>query len=144
VLFGASAIASVGSFFDLLVENAAERRISKAFGTVGCVAEISAGFVMEKQVSAVERVGTPLKRGRSGFLWRTATACTAASLAASFLGKQEKTTRMAAGVLGTLGSLLMRFAVQRAGVLSARDARASFHQQRAGRGAAEVTGSSYL
>jgi hypothetical protein len=34
----------------------------------------------------------------------------------------------------------MRFTVQHAGALSARDARASFHQQRAGRGAMEVTG----
>ncbi|MBV9033795.1 MAG: polysulfide reductase NrfD [Acidobacteriaceae bacterium] len=62
VLFGASAVASVGSFFDTLVENAGEHRITTAFGTVGRIAEISAGMVMEKEASAVERVGFPLKR----------------------------------------------------------------------------------
>ena len=132
VLFGASAVASVGSFFDILVENADERRITTAFGTVGRIAEISAGIVMEKQASAVKRVGLPLKKGWSGFLWKTATICTAASLVASFLRNQTRTTRVTAGALGTFGSLLMRFTVQHAGVLSARDARASFYQQRAG------------
>jgi hypothetical protein len=34
-------------------------------------------------------------------------------------------------VLGTLGSLALRFAVERAGNDSARDPRASFHRQRA-------------
>jgi formate-dependent nitrite reductase membrane component NrfD len=141
VLFGASAVASAGCFFDLFVENAEERRITNAFGTVGRMAEISASLAMEKQASAVERVGLPLKRGWSGFLWKAATVCTAASLVATFKPHQTKTTRITAGVLGTLGSLVMRFTVQHAGVLSARDARASFYQQRAGRGAAEVTGS---
>lgn len=141
VLFGASAVASAGSFFDILEGNAEERRITTAFGTIGRIAEISAGIAMEKQASAVERVGIPLKKGWSGFLWKTATVCTAASLAVSFLPKQTRTTRITAGTLGTLGSLLMRFTVQHAGVLSARDARASFYQQRAGRGAAEVSGS---
>jgi formate-dependent nitrite reductase membrane component NrfD len=144
VLFGASAVASAGSFFDIFVENAGERRITTAFGTVGRIAEISAGLIMEKQASAVPRVGLPLKRGLSGFLWKTATLCTAASLAVSLLRHQTKKTRVAAGVLGTLGSLVMRFTVQHAGVLSARDARASFYQQRAGKGAAEATGSRNL
>jgi Polysulphide reductase, NrfD len=139
VLFGASAVASAGSFFDMFVENAEERRITTVFGTVGRIGEISAGLVMEKQASAVPRVGLPLKRGWSGFLWKTATVCTAASVAASFVPNRTRTTRITAGVLGTLGSLLMRFTVQHAGVLSSRDARASFHQQRAGCDAAEVT-----
>jgi hypothetical protein len=47
---------------------------------------------------------------------------------------------MAAGVLGTLGSVAIRFAIFHAGKASARDPWATFDQQRASEGAAEVTG----
>jgi formate-dependent nitrite reductase membrane component NrfD len=131
VLFGASAIASVGSLFELFVEDADERRVTKAFGSAGQIAEVTAGIVMERQASKVPRVGRPLKRGLSGVMWRTAALLTATSLAVGLLSNQTRGKRVAAGVLGTVGSLLMRFAVEHAGVVSSRDARASFHQQRA-------------
>jgi hypothetical protein len=54
--------------------------------------------------------------------------------------KPSKRRRLAAGLIGTLGSALMRTSVEHMGVASARDKRASFQQQRAGYGAAEVTG----
>lgn len=135
VLFGASAMTSVGSLFEMFVENSHERRVTKIFGTVGQVAEITAGVIMEKQASVVPRVGRPLKRGISGAMWRAAAALTATSLVVGLLPKGSRGKRIAAGVFGTLGSLLMRFAVERAGVSSARDARASFHQQRRNLGA---------
>jgi hypothetical protein len=48
---------------------------------------------------------------------------------------------MVVAALGTLGSALMRMSIEKIGTARARDARASFHQQRAGYGAAEVTSS---
>jgi formate-dependent nitrite reductase membrane component NrfD len=138
ILFGASAMSSVGSLFEMFIENTEERRITKVFGAVGQAAEIVASVVMEKQASVVPRVGRPLKRGLSGTMWRTAGLLTAGSLIVGALRNKTRQQRIAGGVLGTLGSLLMRFAVEHAGVVSARDARASFHQQRAGHGAAEV------
>ena len=54
--------------------------------------------------------------------------------------RRTRNRRIVSGLLGTLGSVLMRFTVEHVGTVSARDARASFHQQRAGYGAAEVTG----
>ncbi len=137
LLFASSAMASVGSAFEMFVENEDERRITKMFGTAGQLAEITAAIVMEKQVSAVPRVGRPLKRGLSGFMWKTAAVLTATSVAVGVLPNESRSKRVTGGVLGTLGSLLMRFSIERAGVASARDARASFHQQRAGHGAAE-------
>lgn len=139
ILFGASAMASLGYAFELFVENPEERRVTKAFGTAGQLAEIAASIAMEKQVSVVPRVARPLKRGLSGFMWRAASALMATSLLLSFAPRRTRKRGIAAGLLGTCGSLLMRFAVERAGVASARDARASFHQQRAGHGAIEVT-----
>ncbi|MGH9583974.1 MAG: NrfD/PsrC family molybdoenzyme membrane anchor subunit, partial [Bryobacteraceae bacterium] len=133
VLFGASAMSSLGSAFQMCVEDPEERGIAKAFGAVGQAAELVASIVMEKQASAVRRVGRPFRRGLSGFLWRSAQLLTAASLLASVLPKPAgiaRNRRIAAGALGAAGSLLMRLAVERAGTASARDARASFHLQR--------------
>jgi formate-dependent nitrite reductase membrane component NrfD len=133
VLFGTSAMSSVGALFDLTVENAEERRLTKIFGTVGQVAELASSIVMEKQVSAVPRVARPLRKGFSGFLWRSAMVLTAAGLVFGLIPRPAKRRRLAAGVIGTLGSALMRASVEHMGLASARDARASFQQQRAQR-----------
>lgn len=137
-LFGSSAMASVGSLFALFVENSEERRITKLFGVVGQVAEIASSIAMEREASVVSRVGRPLKHGLSGLLWRSASVLTLSSLVIGLMRNKTRQQRIASGILGTLGSLAMRFAVQHAGVVSARDARASFYQQRAGLGAAEL------
>jgi formate-dependent nitrite reductase membrane component NrfD len=133
ILFGASAIASAGSLFDLAFEDPKARRICYTFGTIGRVAELAAGFVMEKQVSAVPAVGKPLHRGASGMMWKMATALTAGSLIAGLLPGVSRRRRIAAGVMGTLGSIMLRNAVHYAGVASSRDPRASFAQQHASR-----------
>jgi formate-dependent nitrite reductase membrane component NrfD len=132
VLFAASAMNSVGSVFEMFVEDPEERRITKAFGTTGQIAGMVAGIVMEKHASVVERVGRPFKQGLSGIMWKTAAVLTATSAVVGVLPGRSRNKRIIAGALGTLGSLLMRFAIRRAGLASARDPRASFHLQRAG------------
>jgi formate-dependent nitrite reductase membrane component NrfD len=131
LLFGASAVTSVGSLFELLPENPTGHRITKAFGIAGEVAELTASVLVEQQASAVPRVARPLRRGWSGFLWKAALGCTAISLLAGTAPKQTRNRQLAAGILGSVGSLLMRFAMERAGTVSASDPRASFHLQRA-------------
>jgi hypothetical protein len=137
ILFGSSAIASAASIFDLLYEDDRACRITRKYGIMGRIAELGATVAMERTVSEVPRVGRPLRNGFSGVLWRTATVLTASSLITLVLPKQSRKTRVVAGVLGALGSMTMRFAVHHAGVQSARDPRAAFHEQRAGRGARE-------
>jgi formate-dependent nitrite reductase membrane component NrfD len=139
VLFGSSALASLGCTFDIFTENAEERRITNVIGNVGRVAEVVAGTLMEHHASAVPMVARPFSRGLSGVMWRTAELLTAASLLVSMAPNRNRRTRLAAGLLGTAGSLLLRYTVAHLGTVSARDSRASFHQQRAGRGAAEVS-----
>jgi hypothetical protein len=139
VLFGSSALASVGCSFDIFTENPAERRITNVIGNVGRVGEVVAGTLMEHHASAVPRVGRPFRHGLSGAMWRTAELLTAASLLVSMAPNRTRGARIAAGLLGTAGSLLLRCTVAHLGTVSARDSRASFHQQRAGRGAAEVS-----
>lgn len=133
VLFGASAMASAGSIFDLASEDREAARITYTFGAIGRVAELAAAVVMEKQAaSAAPAVAGSLRSGVSGMLWKSAAVLTAASLVASMLPRQSRKKRTAAGVLGVMGSLLMRYAVHQAGVASARAPRASFHLQRSG------------
>ncbi|MFL6451655.1 MAG: NrfD/PsrC family molybdoenzyme membrane anchor subunit [Bryobacteraceae bacterium] len=139
IVFGSSALASLGCTFDLVTENPDERRITNVLGNVGRAAELIAGTLMEHQASAVPRVGRPFKRGFSAVMWRSAELLTLASLLVSAARNRTRKTRVAAGLLGTAGSLLLRYTVEHLGTVSARDARASFHQQREGRGAAEVS-----
>ena len=139
LLFGASAMSSAGAFFEIFSSNPEERRITNIFGAVGQGTEIIAAIVMEKQASVVPRVGRPFKRGLSGFLWRTAAVLTIGTMASALIPKGTRKRRIIVAALGTLGSALMRMSIEKIGTASARDARASFHQQRAGYGAAEMT-----
>jgi len=122
VLFVASSAASAASVIDVVTAGKAAGAITRVFGTAGRVAEIAAAKQVERAASAVPRVGEPLKRSR---LWKAATVLTAGSLVAGLLGK-----RRVAGLLGIAGSLALRFAVDRAGNESARDARAVFARER--------------
>jgi hypothetical protein len=130
VLFGASAMASVGCAFDVFGERVAGNRIPNAFGIVGRGAELAAGIYTEHEASAVSRVGKPLKQGWSGVLWRTSTLLMATSLGLALLPTRTRKRRVWSGVLGSVASLLMRFSVEEAGKASARDPRASFYGQR--------------
>jgi formate-dependent nitrite reductase membrane component NrfD len=139
LLFGASAAASAGSVFDLMFEDPRACRVTRFFGVFGRAAELAATYAMERTiVSAAPRIARPMKHGFSGFLWKTATVLTASSLLVLLLPTQNRKKRLIAGALGASGSLVLRFAVDRMGVMSAQDPRASFHQQRAGHGASEV------
>ena len=125
VLFGASAMASAGSLFDLFQEDREARRITYTFGAVGRVSELAAAIAIEKRLARAPAIVRPLKSGSSALLWKTAAALTAGSLIAALLPHRSRKKRIAAGVLGTLGSLTMRYAIHQAGVISARDPRAA-------------------
>ena len=84
---------------------------------------------MEREASATPIVARPLRRGLSGVLFRASTLLTASSLVLAVLPNQARKRRVISGLLGTVGSLLLRFSVESAGKASARDPRAAFHQQ---------------
>jgi formate-dependent nitrite reductase membrane component NrfD len=140
-LFAASSVASAASLLDLVDLDGPEERVVRRFGLLGKAAELAATVAVEREANRVERVGRPLREGLGGALWRAAKGLTAASLVVSALPGSSRRRRVAAGIMGTLGSVAVRFAVFHAGKASARDPRATFDQQRAGRGAAEVDGS---
>ena len=107
-----------------------ERRVVRRMAIAGKLAELLNDLAMEREVSRVELVGEPLRRGASGLLWRTATVCKISSLIASLLPRKPRWARIAGGVLGTAGALATRFAVLQGGKASARDPHAAFALQR--------------
>lgn len=140
-LFVASGTTSAASLLGMMTFSDREERVVRRFGIAGGLAETAAALAFEKEVKSVEQVGKPLEAGASGALWKAAKTCSTVSLAASLVPGDIPLKRFLAGVTGTAAGLLTRFAVFEAGVASARDPRATFRQQRAGRGGAESTGS---
>jgi formate-dependent nitrite reductase membrane component NrfD len=139
-LFIASAVASAGSLLQMMKLNDSERRIVRRFAVAGALAELASSFALEREAGTVERVARPLHEGAGGALLKAAKALTGASLLLTVLPGASRLQRLAAGVLGTAGAIAVKFGIFEAGKASARDPRATFHQQRAGYGAAEVTG----
>lgn len=115
----------------------------RRFGTIGQIGALAAMIAVEEQVSAIDEVGRPLRSGVAGALWRTAQALEAVGLLLSALHRgRARPPRLLTAALGTAAALALRFAVFHLGKASARDPRATFRQQRAGHGAAAVTGRS--
>jgi formate-dependent nitrite reductase membrane component NrfD len=137
-LFAASAVSSAASFLDLLPSSERESRIVRAYGIAGRVAEIISARAVEREAKRVPRVARPLHEGVSGALWRASEALNVASLALSVIPTKRRAPRIASAVAGVASGITVRFAVMRAGKVSSMDPRATFQQQRAGLGAAEV------
>jgi hypothetical protein len=137
-LFGASSMASMAAIFDLMSLTRREYAIVRTFGLVGRIAELAAGAAVEREASRVPSVARPLHEGASGALWTVAKVLTASSLVLTLMPGRWRGKRGAAGILGALGGLAVRFAIFHAGKVSAMDPRATFQQQRAGQGAAAV------
>jgi DMSO reductase anchor subunit len=140
-LFMSSAVTTAAGLLWMLDLDEREERAVRRFGIAGRIADLAASKAMEREADRVDQVGRPLHEGVAGTLWKASEALTAASLVLSLLpGRRTRLRRVVEGGLGAVGSLAMRFAIFHAGKASARDPRATFHQQRAGGGAAEVTG----
>lgn len=141
VLFIASSMSGAASLLQFFRLPSAARRSVRIFGMIGAVVEHASTRMVEREASVVEQVGRPLRQGATGIMWKAATVMTVASMAIALFPGGGRRKQWLSGALGTLGSLCLRYAIVHAGKVSARDPRATFRQQRAGYGAAEVTGS---
>ena len=144
-LFVSSAASSATSLLGLAGLSSDERTIVDRIEIVATVGELLSTMAVEREAGRVAEVERPLKEGIGGRLWTASTALTVAGLVLSLLPgslQKRRFTRIASSVIGVAGSAAMRFAIFHAGKASARSPRATFHSQRAGLGAAEVTGRS--
>src|SRR5205085_1994938 len=78
----ASAAASTAAAFEMMSLGRRESRVIRRMAIAGKLAELLNDLAMMREVSRIERVGEPLRRGASGLLWRTATVCKVSSLVA--------------------------------------------------------------
>jgi formate-dependent nitrite reductase membrane component NrfD len=140
VLFLASATSSAASLFDILGGNEVERKAVRTFGIVGKIGELVAAEALEHAVATVPEAVKPLQEGVSGMLWTAGKVFTAASLVLALYPRPSRSLRIATGIFGTAGAMCVRFGIHYAGRQSAMNPRATFHQQRQGQGAFEVTG----
>jgi hypothetical protein len=142
--FAASATVAATSALELFpTVDPREEAITRRLGILAKVADLVTAEQVQHDADEVPQVGRPLHDGASGALWRAAKISTAASLAVSLVpvpARWRAARRVTSAALGTLGSMTARFAIFHAGKRSTRDPRATFAQQRAGRGAAEVHG----
>jgi len=140
-LFMSSAVTAAASLLEMFDLDERELAVVRRYGMAGKVADLVASQAVQRTASRIHQVGTPFHGGLSGALWSASEALTAAGLALSLLpGNRRRGRRVVEGLLGTAGSVAMRFAVFHAGKASARDPRATFHHQRAGHGGVEATG----
>jgi formate-dependent nitrite reductase membrane component NrfD len=139
-LFAASAMSSATSLLSLMKLGDDEADIVERFGFIAEIGELVAGYAVERRARATPAVMKSLEHGAAGALWRFSKAANIAGLLLQIAPGGGRRRRVVAGIVGTLGSLALRYGVVDAGKASARDAHASFEQQRSGRGAAEVTG----
>ena len=130
VMFLASGTAASAAFLEFCQLNGPELKAVERFGLMGKIIELLAAMILERDASRVARVSKPLKTGFSGFLWQTAKALTVAGILLSVAPGKSRSKRMVSGAIGTAASLCLRFGIFLAGKSSARDARASFEQQR--------------
>lgn len=132
LLFAASAVSSAASLLEMLPARASERPLVHRLALAGKLAELAGAEALERELGSrgPGPVRAPLRRGGSGALWRAAKVITAASAVLELLPRRRH-HRIAAGVTGTVGALLLRFALVAAGRASATDPKATFQPQRA-------------
>ncbi|MFT3776097.1 MAG: polysulfide reductase NrfD [Minicystis sp.] len=137
-LFLASSAATAGALVSMLPVGRRGRAAARRFAAFGNAAALAASVAFEMEVARSPRAARPLRRGVSGVLWNLARGLTGASLVTNIAAGHGR-RRAVSHALALAGGLGMRVSVFLAGRASAHDPRATFRQQRAGLGAAEVT-----
>lgn len=135
LVFAGSAAAAAGGIAWALVphEDGGPARIL-ALG--GAALEVGAGLAMERSLGPL--IAEPYRTGTSGLLARASRVASVLGAVLLTFGGRRRRPAVIGGALMAAGSLAERFAVQTAGIASARDPRYVVEPQRArlGRGAA--------
>ena len=138
-VFGGSAMAAGGGV-TMIFTPVAEAAPSRRTAVAGAAIELA---VMHRVESDHGIVSEPYHEGRPGTLLRAAKACTAAGAALTVVAGRRRAGAVVAGLLLAAGSLLTRFGVFEAGMVSARDPKYTVVPQRerlAAREAAKLDG----
>lgn len=139
MLFAFSGAVSAAAALDLWPVPGPGTEMAGRLGLAAKGAELALSNALHREAGVVPRVEGALRHDRAGLLLRTARLSLLGSALLDVLpGSRGRGRRAVSGALATMGTLALRFGVVAAGRASARDPRATFEQQRAGRGAAEL------
>ena len=130
LLFVASATGAACSLLEMGDFDERELTAVRRLGTAAQLSELILAKAVEKESAGPAGAGRPYKEGISGSLWNASTAGTVVSLGVDTLTGKSRSGRVAAALVGTLGSIALRFSVWLAGRASARDPHATFDSQR--------------
>jgi formate-dependent nitrite reductase membrane component NrfD len=125
-VFGASGMAAGGGI-TMALSPVAEAGPSRKMAVTGAAVELA---VMRRVETGYGIVSEPYHEGRSGALLRAARACTAAGAALTVVAGRRRAGAVVAGTLLAAGSLLTRFGVFEAGMVSAKDPKYTVIPQR--------------
>ncbi|SHF61298.1 NrfD/PsrC family molybdoenzyme membrane anchor subunit [Geodermatophilus nigrescens] len=125
-VFGGSAMAAGGGV-TMVFTPVAEAAPSRRTAVAGAAIELA---VMHRVEHDHGIVSEPYLEGRPGALLRAAKACTAAGAALTVVAGRRRAGAVVAGVLLAAGSLLTRFGVFEAGLVSAKDPKYTVVPQR--------------
>lgn len=107
-LFTASGVAGASSLLMLARNDDDAARVVRRYGIAGLAGELAAAAALEAEVDDAR----PYRESR---LWRAAEALTAASLLLTLPRRRNRRREVLAGITGTIGSALIKFAVAEAG-----------------------------
>ena len=130
LLFVASATGAACSLLEMGDFDERELTAVRRLGTVAQLSELALAKAVEKESARVPGVGRPYEEGVSGTLWKASTGLTVGSLVVDTITGRSRSGRVAAALMGTLGSIALRFSLWLAGRASARDPHATFDSQR--------------
>ncbi len=130
LLFVASATGAACSLLEMGDFDERELTAVRRLGTIAQLSELALAKVVEKESGRVPGVGRPYEEGVSGTLWRASSSLTVGSLVVDTVTGKSRPGRVSAALLGTLGSIALRFSLWFAGRASSRDPRATFDPQR--------------
>jgi hypothetical protein len=125
-LFGGSALAAGGGL-TMAFTPVDEAGPSRKAAVAGAAVELA---VMHRVETGHGIVSEPYSEGRAGQLLRAAKACTVSGAGLTVLAGRSRFGQVVAGVLLAAGSLLTRFGVFDAGMVSARDPKYTVIPQR--------------
>ncbi|MGR6967044.1 NrfD/PsrC family molybdoenzyme membrane anchor subunit [Geodermatophilus sp. URMC 61] len=125
-VFGASGMAAGGGI-SMALSPIDEAGPSRKMAVAGAAIELAAMHRVETEFGIVSE---PYHEGKAGRLLRAAKACTAAGAALTVVAGRRRAGAVAAGVLLAAGSLLTRFGVFEAGMVSAKDPKYTVVPQR--------------
>jgi hypothetical protein len=125
-VFGASGMAAGGGL-TMALSPIDEAGPSRKMAVTGAVIELAAMHRVESEFGIVSE---PYHEGKAGTLLRAAKSCTAAGAALTVVAGRRRAGAVVAGALLATGSLLTRFGVYEAGMVSARDPKYTVVPQR--------------